>query len=126
MRPAVIRADERREIATPERCCILELAGAAADPNLSVARARVSPGTVTEWHQLSGVDERYLVVRGAGRAEVAGLAPTPVGPGDLVLIPRDTPQRIANTGRDDLVFYCLCTPAFRPECYVARHDLDRD
>jgi mannose-6-phosphate isomerase-like protein (cupin superfamily) len=124
MRPAVIRPDDHREFVTPERCFILELSGATIDPALSVARARVSPGAVTEWHHLSGVDERYLVISGAGRVEVAGLAPTLVGPGDLVLIPRDTPQRIANTGRDDLVFYCLCTPAFRPECYVARQDLD--
>jgi hypothetical protein len=26
-------------------------------------------------------------------------------------------QRIANTGTDDLVFYCICSPRFTQECY---------
>jgi mannose-6-phosphate isomerase-like protein (cupin superfamily) len=50
--------------------------------------------------------------------EVGGTA-TLVDPGDRILIPPGTPQRITNTGARDLVFDCLCTPRFVPEAYVA-------
>ncbi|MEA3397575.1 MAG: cupin domain-containing protein, partial [Chloroflexota bacterium] len=40
-----------------------------------------------------------------------------VSPGDVVLIPPGVSQRISNTGAGDLMFLCICTPPFRPECY---------
>ena len=45
------------------------------------------------------------------------LAPTLVGPGDVVVIPAGVPQQITNVGDADLVFYCVCTPRFRPDGY---------
>jgi mannose-6-phosphate isomerase-like protein (cupin superfamily) len=42
-----------------------------------------------------------------------------VRPGDVVVIPAGESQSIANTGAVDLVFYCICTPRFTPECYEA-------
>jgi mannose-6-phosphate isomerase-like protein (cupin superfamily) len=50
--------------------------------------------------------------------EVEGLAPSAVGPGDLVYIPPGCHQRIANTGRSDLLFLAVCTPRFVPDAYV--------
>jgi len=46
-----------------------------------------------------------------------GLAPQEVGPGDVVLIPPSTRQRIANTGPGDLVFLAICTPRFAQDAY---------
>lgn len=120
MKPAVARgrAGElaERERYTQERCHIFEAWNDASDPNLSIARARVEPGTTTALHTLD-VDERYFVLSGRGQVEVEGLAPTDVEPGDVVVIPAGRSQRIRNPGPADLLFLCLCTPRFEPEHY---------
>ena len=33
------------------------------------------------------------------------------------MIPAGTAQQITNTGPEDLVFLCVCTPRFTPNCY---------
>jgi len=39
--------------------------------------------------------------------------------GDVVVIPAGVSQQIVNCGARDLVFYCICSPRFTPECYEA-------
>ena len=112
------RYDSSAEFYTDERCFINELLGVNDDSDLSVARARVEPGVTTAWHSLRGVTERYVILEGRGEVEIGEDSPVEVGPGDLVLIPPDTRQRISNIGKHDLVFLCLCTPPFVPGCYV--------
>ena len=107
-----------REYLTPERCYILESWNDPSDPAASIARARVEPGVATQPHRLRGVVERYLIIEGEGVASVGGVE-SAVRPGDVVVIPAGVPQSIANTGARDLVFYCICTPRFTPECYEA-------
>ncbi|TQV70139.1 cupin domain-containing protein [Exilibacterium tricleocarpae] len=119
MRAEVKYCREADEYVTEERCAILEVANDAADPALSIARARVEPGVTTAWHKLSGVTERYLIVSGCGEVELGAAAPAAVGPGDVVRIPADTAQRITNTGAVDLVFYAICSPRFEQQCYIA-------
>lgn len=119
MRAEIRYPDEREEFETAENCRILEVANDAGDPDVSIARARVRPGDATTWHVLRSIDERYIMVEGTGRVEVGDLPPTEVGPGSVVRIPRDVPQRITNIGSTDLVFYCVCTPRYRAECYEA-------
>jgi mannose-6-phosphate isomerase-like protein (cupin superfamily) len=114
---AVRRARPAAEYPIPEGCFILELSNSEDDPHLSIARARVPPGVTTRWHRLRGTAERYVILEGSGRAEIGGLAPHDVRPGDVVLIPPSCRQRIANTGAGDLVFLALCTPRFRQEAY---------
>ena len=124
MRTGVRRTDEAAEFYTEERCHILEISGSRDDPDLSIARARVEPGVTTQLHALD-IAERYLVVAGRGELELGergsvgtgSLQRTAVGPGDVVLIPPHVPQRITNTGQEDLVFYCMCTPAWREGVY---------
>jgi mannose-6-phosphate isomerase-like protein (cupin superfamily) len=118
-RPCVRRFDPAAEYDTDERCAILELSNVADDPAVSIARARVAPGVVTAWHRLRGTAERYVVLEGRGRVELGDLAPTEVGPGDVVAIPPLCRQRIANVGDGDLVFLAICTPRFEPGCYEA-------
>lgn len=124
MRPRLRRANPRQEFETPERCWILEIANDKGDDELSISRARVSPGVTTEWHELRDTDERYVIVNGNGHVEVGGLLSARVQPGDVVQIPANTTQRITNTGQEDLVFYCICTPRFLPQCYLRRSDLE--
>ncbi|MFO1413163.1 MAG: cupin domain-containing protein [Burkholderiales bacterium] len=117
MQPLVLRGDAQGEFMTEERCSIRELANLAADPGVSIAQARVRPGVVTRWHRLRGTVERYVILAGRGRVEVGDLPPTDVGPGDVVLIPADVRQRIANMADRDLVFLAICSPRFVPAAY---------
>lgn len=105
------------EFFTDERCHILETWNDARDPGVSVARARVEPGVTTELHVLDGVAERYLVTQGTGEMELNGQWVGVIRPGDFVYIPAGVPQRVRNTGPEDLVFYCICTPAWREGVY---------
>jgi mannose-6-phosphate isomerase-like protein (cupin superfamily) len=100
-----------------EGCFINELSNSDTDPEVSIARARVLPGATTRWHRLAGTAERYVLLSGTGRVEIGRLPAQDVGPGDVVLIPPGSRQRITNLGREDLVFLAICTPRFRPEAY---------
>ena len=83
-----------------------------------MARARL-PAEIkkTQPHYLIGISERYLIVSGKGVVHVEGLAPKPVCPGDMVVIPPVLIQWIENTDSCDLIFYCICTPRFTTEAY---------
>jgi mannose-6-phosphate isomerase-like protein (cupin superfamily) len=115
----MLRHSPTDELWTDERCFILETWNHPDDPDVSLARARVEPGVTTALHALD-VDERYVIVSGEGRVEVEGLEPRPVKAGDVVLIPAGKFQRIANVGKDDLVFLCICTPRFEAKHYHDR------
>ncbi len=114
---AIKRYNPEGEFFIEEGCHILEMANAPDDPAVSIARARVEPGLTTRWHRLKGVAERYCLLRGRGLVEVGSLAPQEVTEGDVVLIPAGCPQRITNTGEEDLVFLAICTPRFSTEIY---------
>ena len=105
-----------KEFKTDERCYILEIANDDND-NMSISRARVEPGIITQWHKLNNTDERYIIVSGSGLMEIQGHEPTEVSYGDVVRIPANIPQRISNIGNIDLIFYCVCTPRFQKGCY---------
>jgi mannose-6-phosphate isomerase-like protein (cupin superfamily) len=114
MKAKIVKAKALSETETPERCFISEN---YSNGHISIAQARVKPGITTVAHHLEGVDEIYLIVSGRGQVDVGDLEPTMVGAGDLIVIPAGASQRISNVGRRDLVFYCICTPRFTPECY---------
>ena len=116
LEPHISHTDPSDEFATAERCHILEWWNDPSDADASIARARIAPGVTTERHRVS-VHERYLILEGRGRMHLGDLAPTEVGPGDVVVIPAGVAQHIANIGDTDLVLACVCTPRFRPECY---------
>lgn len=101
-----------------EGCFITELSNSGDDPAVSIARARLEPGQITRWHCLRDTVERYVVLEGEGLVEVGDLPPHRVYIGDVVVIPPDARQRIANTGDGDLVFLAICSPRFTPAVYV--------
>lgn len=119
MNEALIPAgEEREELWTSERCYIREILNDPRVPETSLAESRVEAGMTTELHRLS-VAEWYLITSGQGLMQVGNNAPFDVGPGDSVVIPAGTAQRITNQGETDLEFQCLCVPRFSPDCYEA-------
>jgi len=113
------KPDERRaprEFWTDERCYITELLNDPAQPDVSVARARVEPGVTTQRHTLT-VLEWYVVESGRGRMRLGDGPAFELGPGDTVRIPAHCEQQISNIGDDDLLFLCVCVPRFDSSCY---------
>lgn len=119
MPTALWKQDASNELSMPERCHIIETFNSPADESLSIARARVEPGITTAWHIVKGTVERYIIASGHGRVEVGDFPAADVGPGDVVIIPAGVRQRITNTGDQDLIFYCVCTPRFQLRNYSA-------
>ena len=119
MKPKIVKATSLKEFLTPERCFIVENWGlvSSGDKKVSIARARVEPGVTTRAHHLEGIQEIYLIAKGKGIVQIGGLEATEVAEGDAVIIPEGTSQKITNMGKTDLVFYCICTPAFTQDCY---------
>jgi len=116
--PAQIRRlADAPEFFTSEQCHIRELSNSPDDADVSIAQARVEPGVTTRWHRLHGITERYCIIKGSGLIELGDLPPSPVGPGDVVIIPPGCAQRIRNSGADDLVFLAICSPRFEPGAY---------
>ena len=74
-------------------------------------------GVTTKAHHLVGVDEIYLIVKGEGEVKIGDLEATEVKAGDTVFIPAVESQRITNSSKSDLIFYCICTPKFTSKCY---------
>jgi len=109
------------EFLTGEGCYITELCNADGDAECSIARARVEPGVTTRLHSLCDTVERYVILSGSGRVSSSSQPAFEVECFDVVRIPAGVPQQISNTGREDLVFLCICTPRFRQENY---RDLD--
>lgn len=111
-----ISPDFSKEFFTQERCWILEIINSPEDAAISIARARVESTVTTQLHRLNGVGERYLVISGKGMVRVGGVEQL-VGTGDVIPIPAGATQQITNIGETDLLFYCICTPRFVPDCY---------
>ena len=115
MKPMIIKASNLKETAKYERCSVAEN---YHSDKVSVARATVKTGVTTVAHHLKNVEEIYLITSGQGIVEVGDLPPTGVAAGDVVVIPPGVSQKITNTGKNDLVFTCICTPRFIAQCYV--------
>ena len=120
MQPKIVKANSLTPYLTPERCFIAEN---FSDKNISIALATVKPGITTKAHHLEGIQEIYIITAGEGKVTFSGLEPTNVGVGDVIVIPAGASQKITNTGKADLVFYCVCTPAFTEKCY---HDEENE
>ena len=87
MNTSIKRFDPAAEFLIPEGCHITELSNSNDDPDVSIAQARVESGVMTELHWLENVWERYVILAGQGEVEVGSEPFSPVGPGDVVLIP---------------------------------------
>ncbi len=114
------RPEPSAEYYTEERCHILELSNGPEDEAVSIARARVAPGVTTRKHRVADTAERYIITSGKGTVHIEGLPAQAVGVGDVVFIAPGVLQSISNTGDEDLIFLCICSPRFRWDNYAAR------
>jgi len=117
---AVHRPNVDEEYFFHEGCFIVETLNNDTSPELSIARARVTPGAVTQPHALRDTVERYLIHSGEGIVYLGNdELGQRVAAGDVVVIPAGVRQYIHNTGSVDLVFHAICIPRFVPESYTA-------
>ena len=82
--------------------------------NQSMAEATVATGCETRLHLHRRSEEIYHVTSGAGEM-IMGDECFRVAAGDSVCIPPGTPHRLINTGPEDLVVLCACSPAYSHE-----------
>jgi len=114
LQPKIVKANSLHPYLTLERCFIAEN---FSNKEVSIAAATVKPGITTKAHRLEGIQEIYIITAGEGMITFSGLEPTQVSIGDVIVIPAGTSQKITNTGKTDLEFYCVCTPRFNEACY---------
>ena len=95
-----------REVLHPER--------EGLDLTFSVAHARLLPGERSLPHVLRRRDEVYLVIRGHGLMHIGDEA-EPIGPGDLVLIPKGARQWVEQRGDEPLEFWAVVGPPWKAE-----------
>ncbi|HNY49646.1 MAG TPA: cupin domain-containing protein [Smithella sp.] len=124
MKAKIKKQNLNAEFYMAEGCFITELSNSADDPAVSIARARVEPGVTTRRHRLQGITERYFIISGKGRVEIGDLPPQEVNSGDVVLIPPMCPQRIANIGKEDLIFLAICSPRYTQDVYEDVEDIN--
>lgn len=82
--------------------------------NQSLAEATIAPGAATTAHYHRASEELYLVTAGRGRLRI-GEQEHDVAVGDCALIPAGAVHRIENTGDEDLVVVCACSPPYSHE-----------
>lgn len=103
---------------TEERCHINELLNTQEQAECSIAQATVAPGVTTQLHAVKDTIERYVILQGRGQVYINHKVAENVLPGDTVIIPAGIAQKIANTGTEELVFLCICTPRFEQKNYL--------
>ncbi len=114
----ILKHDPDLEYFFREGCFITELSNGDHDPAVSIARARLEPGRTTAWHALRDTVERYVILEGSGLVEPGDLPPQNMSPGDVVVIPAGSRQRITCTSACDLIFLAVCTPRFDAANYI--------
>ena len=112
----IFKTTDAPEFYIDEGCFIRELMNVASLPHLSISQARVKVGKTTELHTLTG-DEIYYILKGTGEVTVGENTPQFVEPGTVVYIRAQQAQQIKNSGAEDLLFLCICTPRFEAKDY---------
>ncbi len=110
------RADRLEPFTASDGCRLAEVIHPANDPTssgVSLSRACLPHGKATIPHRLDFL-EIYYVLRGRGVLHQDDQAQE-VGPESCVYLPAGSRQWLQNTGPDDLVFLCVCHPAWRAE-----------
>ena len=109
-------ADELEAFIAGDGCRLSEVIHPANDPTdagISLSRAWLPPGGATNPHYLDFL-EIYYVLRGRGVLHQDDLSQE-VGPESCVYIPPGARQWLENTGQQNLVFLCICHPAWRAQ-----------
>ena len=113
-----IYRNNQKKIQTEENCLIQELLNDKTHGECSIAEARVEVGESTQLHALKNTIERYVILHGEGIVEIGHDFSDKVKNYDVVSIPVNTAQKITNTGKEPLIFLCICTPRFEQQNYI--------
>ena len=105
-----------KEFYFKEGCYIEEWLNHIDHPEMSVARVRVEPHSVTKLHVLNNTSERYVILSGNGLVTVAGKS-WDVQDKDVVTVKPGQAQKIANQTDQDLIFLAICSPRFEEKNY---------
>jgi mannose-6-phosphate isomerase-like protein (cupin superfamily) len=124
MQPKILKYAQTKEYYLSENCFVNELSNSLNDEDVSIALVRVKPGETTKWHRLKNTTERYVILEGKGKMEMADLPAKIVSQNDVVIIPPMCRQRITNTEEIDLIFLAICSPRFNSENYETMNSLD--
>jgi len=62
MKASIKKQELANEFYTAEKCFITELSNTSDDSEVSIARARLTPGVTTNWHRLKDTAERYCIL----------------------------------------------------------------
>jgi mannose-6-phosphate isomerase-like protein (cupin superfamily) len=84
----------------------------AQELECSIAHAIIPLGESTLPHLLKKSTELYYILEGSGEMHI-DKETTPVTPGQIILIPAHARQWIGNTGKDNLVFFCIVSPKWK-------------
>jgi len=105
-----------REITAGDRTRLREVLHPARDAvaiRYSLAEARLAPGARSRAHRLETA-EVYYMVQGAGVTHI-GEDTAEVTSGDAIYIPPGSVQWLENIGKEEIEFFCIVDPAWRPE-----------
>lgn len=116
MKFKVVNLGDCEQFVTKDASLIREILSPRNSPlkRQSLAEAIVPPGAITNEHFHVDTEEIYYILSGVGRFEMNGES-ADVKPGDGIAIPPGSKHRIRNTGVEDLVFLCICVPAYEHE-----------
>lgn len=106
--PEIVAGDDShlRELLHPDR-------DYPFDGRYSLAYAVLPEGASSLRHRLTS-DEVYYIIKGDGEMHVNDDT-AEITSGDVVEIPPNAVQWIANTSSEDLIFLCIVDPAWRTE-----------
>ena len=109
----IINKSKARPFITKDNSEIREILapGNSSLRNQSLAEARVSPGKATIQHYHVKSEEIYYILQGSAKIRLEGEVGE-VGEGDGIVILPGQKHKIWNTGAEDLVFLCCCSPSY--------------
>ena len=82
--------------------------------HLSLAEARITPGSSTFLHIHAITEEIYHITAGCGVMTLGG-EKFMIGAGDTICIPPGTAHKVENISEVELVILCCCVPAYSHE-----------
>jgi mannose-6-phosphate isomerase-like protein (cupin superfamily) len=82
--------------------------------NQSLAEATIPVGGSTTEHYHPRAEEIYYILKGFGKMKI-GTEIREIGPLDAIAIPPGASHKIWNTGGDELVMLCCCSPGYEHE-----------